>query len=115
MDDDAVRAQLDERPVRHKVLCVNLTESQRGACLRELAAAMGESAVLIGERQDSDYVLGVTRNPGYQNVYLAGSCRLSRHVSPFVRAENLLNSRYQEALGYAALSRSITGGIRLEW
>ena len=43
--------QLDERPVRHKVLCVNLTESQRGACLRELAAAMGESAVLIGERR----------------------------------------------------------------
>jgi vitamin B12 transporter len=72
-------------------------------------------AVLIGERQDSDYVLGVTRNPGYQNVYLAGSYRLARRISPFVRAENLLNSRYQEALGYSALSRSIAGGIRVEW
>ncbi|MFB3776633.1 MAG: TonB-dependent receptor domain-containing protein [Bryobacteraceae bacterium] len=72
-------------------------------------------AVLVGERQDSDYVLGVTRNPGYQNVRIAASYRVSRHVSPFLRAENLLNSRYQEALGYSSLSRSITGGVRLEW
>jgi vitamin B12 transporter len=71
-------------------------------------------AVLVGERQDAD-LLGVTRNPGYQNIFAGGSYRLSRHVSPFVRGENLLNSRYQEALGYSSLSRALTGGIRVEW
>lgn len=71
-------------------------------------------AILVGERQDAD-LLGVSRNPGYQNVYAAGSYRLSRHVSPFLRADNLLNSRYQEALGYSSLSRGIAGGMRVEW
>jgi len=30
-----------------------------------------------------------------------------------LRMGNLLDERYQEALGYAALSRSATGGVRL--
>jgi vitamin B12 transporter len=72
-------------------------------------------AVFVGERQDPDFYLGVTRNPGYQNVYAAASYRLSEHLAPFFRAENLLNSRYQEVLGYASLSRSLRGGVRLEW
>jgi len=70
---------------------------------------------LVGERQDADYYLGLTRNPGYQNVYLCGSYRLSTHVVPFFRADNLLNARYEEVLGYSALSRSVKGGARLEW
>ncbi len=72
-------------------------------------------AILVGERQDADYYLGVTRNPGYQNVYLAASCRLWPHLAPFLRADNLLNSRYQEVLGYSASSRSARGGLRVEW
>jgi outer membrane receptor protein involved in Fe transport len=71
-------------------------------------------AVLVGERQDLD-LFGVTRSRGYQNVYATGSLRLSRNVVPFLRVENLLNSRYQEILGYPALSRSVHGGLRLEW
>lgn len=71
--------------------------------------------VLAGERQDADYYLGVTRNPGYQNVYLCGSYHLSKHWSPFFRADNLLNARYEEVLGYSAASRSLRGGARLEW
>lgn len=72
-------------------------------------------AVFFGERQDPDFYLGVTRNPGYQNVYAAGSYRLSRHLAPFFRGDNLLNSRYQEVLGYSNLSRGLRGGIRVEW
>ncbi|MGQ9634047.1 MAG: TonB-dependent receptor [Bryobacteraceae bacterium] len=72
-------------------------------------------AVLIGERQDADYYLGVNRNPGYQNVYLSGSLRLRSGWTPFFRAENLLNSRYQEVLGYAARGRGIRMGVRWEW
>lgn len=72
-------------------------------------------AILVGERQDSDFWLGVNRNSGYQNVYATGSFRLTPHVSPYLRADNLLNARYQEALGYSSLSRSLRGGIRAEW
>jgi vitamin B12 transporter len=72
-------------------------------------------AVFMGERQDSDFWLGLNRNPGYQNVYAAGSYRLNRHVSPFLRADNLMNTRYQEALGFSNLSRTVSGGIRVEW
>lgn len=72
-------------------------------------------AVLAGERQDSDFWLGVNRNPGYQVVYASASLRLTRHVTPYVQADNVLNSRYQEALGYSSLGRSLRGGIRLGW
>ncbi len=73
-------------------------------------------AILVGERQDPDpYVFGVTRNKGYQNVYATGSFRIDKHLQPFLRAANLLNQGYSEVLGYPALSRSIYGGLRLEW
>jgi len=71
-------------------------------------------AVMVGERQDTD-LFGVTRNPGYQQVYLSGGLRLGRHWRPYLRVGNLLNRRYYEVLGYSAQSRSITGGARLEW
>jgi outer membrane receptor protein involved in Fe transport len=71
-------------------------------------------AVLVGERQDTD-LFGVTRNPGYQNVYAGASWRAHQHVTPFLRADNLLNARYYEVLGYSALSRTLRGGLRLEW
>ncbi len=73
-------------------------------------------AILVGERQDPDpYVFGVTRNRGYQNVYATGSFRIDRHFTPFVRAANLLDQNYSEVLGYPALSRTVYGGLRLEW
>jgi outer membrane cobalamin receptor len=72
-------------------------------------------AALVGERQDADYYTGISRNPGYQNVYLCGSYRLTAHLIPYARVENLLNSNYQEALGYTAASRTFRGGVRLEW
>jgi vitamin B12 transporter len=71
-------------------------------------------AVLVGERQDND-IFGVTRNPGYQNVYAGASWRAQKHIAPFLRADNLLNARYYEVLGYSSLSRTLRGGLRLEW
>ena len=76
---------------------------------------MQAGATLVGERQDTDVWFGATRNRGYQSVYAAGSFRLNRNVVPFLRVENALNSHYQEILGYPALSRSVNGGLRLEW
>jgi hypothetical protein len=40
---------------------------------------------------------------------------LSRHFSPFFRAGNMLNSRYQEVLGYRSRPRTASLGIRVEW
>lgn len=71
-------------------------------------------AVMTGERQDND-LFGVTRNPGYQNVYAALTVRRWGRWLPYLRVDNLLNARYQEVLGYSNLSRSVTGGLRLEW
>jgi vitamin B12 transporter len=68
-----------------------------------------------GERQDADFIFGVTRNPGFENVYASGSFRATSHVTPFLRVDNLLNERYEEVLGYQALSRSLIGGVRLGW
>jgi vitamin B12 transporter len=69
----------------------------------------------VGERQDSDFTFGVTRNPGYENIYASASYDLARHVTPILRADNLLNERYEEVLGYQALSRGIVGGVRIHW
>jgi len=71
-------------------------------------------AVLMGERQDND-LFGVTRNPGYQNVWAALTLRGFGRWVPYLRVENLLNARYHEVLGYSNLSRSLTAGLRLEW
>jgi outer membrane cobalamin receptor len=69
----------------------------------------------VGERQDADFTFGVTRNPGYQNVFTSASYDLARHFTPILRVDNLLNERYQEVLGYQALSRGILGGLRIHW
>ncbi len=73
-------------------------------------------ARFVGERQEDDFVFfAINRNPGYTFVFVRGSWQATRHVAPFVRVENLLNADYQEVLGYAALSRNATGGVRLTW
>jgi vitamin B12 transporter len=69
----------------------------------------------VGERQDADFTFGVTRNPGYQNIYASASYNLAKHLTPLLRVDNLLNERYEEVLGYQALSRGIIGGLRIHW
>ncbi len=68
-----------------------------------------------GERQDADFTFGVTRNPGFENLYASASFNATSHVTPFLRGDNLLNERYEEVLGYQALSRSLLGGVRIHW
>jgi vitamin B12 transporter len=69
----------------------------------------------VGERQDADFTFGVTRNPGYENIYASASYQATKHVTPVLRVENLLNERYEEVLGYQTLSRSIVGGLRVSF
>jgi vitamin B12 transporter len=69
----------------------------------------------VGERQDADFNFGANRNPGYENVFLSASYQATKHVTPVLRIDNLLNQRYEEVLGYTALSRSVIGGVRIGW
>jgi outer membrane cobalamin receptor len=68
-----------------------------------------------GERQDADFTFGVTRNPGYEKLYASASYDLASHFTPVLKIDNLLNERYEEVLGYQALSRSVIGGVRIHW
>ena len=71
---------------------------------------------IVGDRADGDFLQPkVLRNPGYNYVFLSGSWQVTGHVMPFLRIGNLLDESYQEALGYAALSRSATGGVRIKF
>ncbi|HVP00079.1 MAG TPA: TonB-dependent receptor [Bryobacteraceae bacterium] len=72
-------------------------------------------ARFVGERRDADYAFGVNRNPGYQYAFADASYRATKVVTPFVRVQNALDQQYQEVLGYPALSRDITGGVRIAW
>ena len=69
----------------------------------------------MGVRNDIDNSFQVARNPNYENFYASASYDVTRHVTPLLRLDNLLNESYQEALGYPALSRSIIGGVRIHW
>jgi len=80
---------------------------------RRWSLAVG--GTFVGERQDADFTFGVTRNPGYENVFASASYDATKHVTPILRIDNLLNENYQEVLGYPALSRSVMGGVRIHW
>ena len=73
------------------------------------------SAWYFGEHQEQSDVFGINRAPAYWGSMASGSYRISKHLFPFLRVENVTNSRYQEVLGYNNISRSIRGGTRLEW
>ena len=73
-------------------------------------------ARFVGERQEDDFVFfAINRNQGYENVFLNGSFQVTRHVELHVRMDNALDEQYQEVLGYTALGRNATGGVKLTW
>jgi len=68
---------------------------------------------LVGPRTDSDFLgFGLTRNPGYGRVDLAGSYEVHRGVTAFGRVENLFDKKYEETLGFPAYRRSYRLGMR---
>jgi outer membrane cobalamin receptor len=74
-------------------------------------------ARIVGERPEDDFVFFrvINRNQGYENVFVNGSFRVTRHVELHVRVDNALDEGYQEVLGYTALSRNAIGGVKLTW
>jgi outer membrane cobalamin receptor len=70
----------------------------------------------VGERPEDDFVFSaINRNNGYENIFVNGSFRVTRNVELHVRIDNALDEGYQEVLGYSALSRNATGGLKLTW
>ncbi len=77
---------------------------------------LAAGARFVGEREEQDFVFyAVTRNPSYTFVFVDGAWKATRHLTPFVRVNNLLNANYQEVLGYQALSRNGAVGLRITW
>ena len=71
------------------------------------------SGYFSGERTDSDFLfLGLPpRTPGYARFDLSTSYVFGRGVSAYVRAQNLFDKQYQDALGYPALGREVRVGM----
>lgn len=80
------------------------------------------SGAFVSRRDDSDYLLDTNfgntlllpnRNldPAYQKLDLHCSYQLSKRVTAYVSAENLLNQHYQDVFGYPALPFTIRSGM----
>ncbi len=106
-DPTQIGLPLVRRPANSGSVSVELTP-------KRFAFAAG--ARFVGERQEQDFVFyAITRNPGYVFVFVDGSFKIAKHFTPFFRINNLLNQDYQEVLGYQALSRNGTVGLRINW
>jgi vitamin B12 transporter len=78
-----------------------------------------------GARTDSDFdsftsggtCFGpcLSRNPGYARFDAASSYNFGRGVSLYARATNLLDKRYQDAIGYPALGRDVRVGMKYQF
>ena len=70
------------------------------------------SGYFTGERTDTDFLgLGLTHTPGYARFDLSTTYDFGRSVSTYVRAQNLFDEQYQDALGYPALGREVRVGM----
>ena len=73
-------------------------------------------AVYVGRRTDSDFLgLGMTSVPDYLIVNLATTWPLGRGLSAYARVENLLDRRYQIALGFPAQRLTCRAGLHYRW
>jgi vitamin B12 transporter len=100
----AVGRSLLRRP-RHQG---SLTAAVGGA-----RASAGATVVMVGRRADSDFLgLGLEENAAYTRLDLRGRVRLGSRLEGIVIAENVLDRRYQEVLGYPALGRAVRAGLR---
>jgi vitamin B12 transporter len=71
------------------------------------------TSYFTGQRTDSDFLgLGLTHTAGYARFDLATSYALWRGITVYLRATNLFDKSYQDALGYPALGRDVRAGMR---
>ena len=87
-----------------------------GAVSVELAPrrwSLMAGARFVGERPEDDFVFSaINRNNGYENVFVNGSFRVTRHVELHVRVDNALDEGYQEVLDILGLGSKCRGGVK---
>ena len=70
----------------------------------------------VGRSTDSDFLgLGFTSNPGYFRLDLGTQFAVRHGFSVMVHAENLLDRRYSDAVGYPALGLNYRAGVKYTW
>lgn len=70
----------------------------------------------VGRETDSDFLgLGFTSNPGYFRLDLGTQFTLHYGFSVLAHAENLLDRRYSDAVGYPALGLNYLAGVKYTW
>ncbi len=70
----------------------------------------------VGRETDSDFLgLGFTSNPGYFRLDLGTQFAVRGGFSVLAHAENLLDRRYQDAVGYPALGLNYLAGVKYTW
>ena len=76
-------------------------------------ASAGGTLVLVGRRADSDFLnLGLEENEGHARLDVRARVRIVDRLEGLIVAENVLDRRYQEVLGYPSLGRSVRAGLR---
>lgn len=66
-----------------------------------------------GVRTDINFLtLEPANNPGYARFDMAASYNVTRSLAATARVWNLFDKQYQDALGYPALGRTFTAGLR---
>jgi outer membrane receptor protein involved in Fe transport len=112
-DDDApppfaAGQSLLRRPPHQFFADLILTSGRLGAFVR----AGGRSKALDVEPSFGTFG-GLFDAPGYQVWSAGGSWRIARSIEAYGRVENLFDRVYEEALGYPALGRRATAGVRI--
>ncbi len=74
------------------------------------------SLVMVSNRADNDfYGLGLLEVEGYTRWDLSAGCRLTDTLDLYGTFQNVLDRRYQEALGYPALPFNFRAGIKVRF
>src|SRR5579864_7026068 len=70
----------------------------------------------VGRETDSDFLgLGFTSNPSHFRLDLGTQFAVGHGLTALARVENLLNRRYQDAIGYPALGFNFRAGVKYSW
>jgi outer membrane cobalamin receptor len=70
----------------------------------------------VGRETDSDFLgLGFTSNPSHFRLDLGTQFVMGHGLTALARVENLLNRRYQDAIGYPALGFNFRAGVKYSW
>ena len=69
----------------------------------------------MGSRPDVSEVSGPVTDPAYLRVDFTGRWQATEYLAPYLRFTNLFNHQYDEAAGYPAAGRLVSGGLDVKF